>query len=155
MAVENDQEARTLQELFAAPGALRKGEFAARYRVPGGASMVSQHLAGHRPMSVDAVIAYARGFGVPIRQISPRVASLVAEAASMLGEPPCPVVDDEPQLAACLAALATALAAVPPSSREALALNLAGWARDGGKGPWQQVVQALLDGSSGKQRRAA
>lgn len=66
-----------------------------------------------------------------------------------------PAHDDEPQLAACLAVLATALAAVPPSSREALALNLAGWARDGGKGPWQQVVQALLDGSSGKQRRAA
>lgn len=58
-------------------------------------------------------------------------------------------------LATCLDALAAALAAAPASSREALALNLAGWARDGGRGPWQQVVQALLDGASGKQRRAA
>lgn len=36
------------------------------------------------------------------------------------------------------------LAAVAADMREALATNMAGWARDGGRGPWQQVVLQLL-----------
>ena len=51
--------------------------------------------------------------------------------------------------------LGIALAAVDAGMREALATNLAGWARDGGKGPWQQVVQHLLQATPGKRRDAA
>lgn len=54
---------------------------------------------------------------------------------------PPPVVVD---LAQVLEALGTELAAADMAMREALATNLAGWARDGGKGPWQQVVLHLL-----------
>lgn len=44
------------------------------------------------------------------------------------------------------------LAAVPPDDREAVATNLAGWARSGGRETWRGVVHALLDASSRKRQ---
>ena len=58
--------------------------FARAHGIPGGASMVSQHISGHRPVSLEAAIAYARGFGVPIGQISPDAAELIANSAQLL-----------------------------------------------------------------------
>lgn len=57
-----------------------KAKFARQYKVPGGASMLSQHLSGHRPMNLAAATAYATGFGVPLEKISPRLASQVHAA---------------------------------------------------------------------------
>lgn len=42
--------------------------------------MVSQHLSGHRPMNLAAATAYAAGFGVPLAEISQRLALEVAAA---------------------------------------------------------------------------
>ena len=42
--------------------------------------MLSQHLSGHRPLSLSAATTYAKGFGVPLWEISPRLANEVAAA---------------------------------------------------------------------------
>ena len=72
-----EEEAEQLRGRFVG---INKKDFAQKYKVPGGASMLSQHLSGHRPMSLAAATAYARGFGVPLGEISPRLAREVAEA---------------------------------------------------------------------------
>lgn len=42
--------------------------------------MLSQHIKGRRPINLEAATAYARGFGVPLVQISPRLAQSLAYA---------------------------------------------------------------------------
>lgn len=69
--------------LFAA-SVTNKAAFAREHGIPGGASMVSQHLSGHRPVSFEAGIAYARAFGVPLNQISHRLATLAHEAVGAI-----------------------------------------------------------------------
>ncbi|GKS91192.1 S24 family peptidase [Acidovorax sp. SUPP2539] len=51
-----------------------KAQFARDNKVPGGASMLSQHLSGHRPIGLKAAAAYAQGLGVPVEAFSPRLA---------------------------------------------------------------------------------
>lgn len=77
-------EAENLRRLF--ESVRNKAYFAYRYGVPGGPSMVSQHLSGNRPISGEAAVAYARGFNVPVSKISPRFAALVNAAAAATGE---------------------------------------------------------------------
>lgn len=70
-----EMEAANLRELFS--GIKNKAEFARQHKVPGGPSMLSQHLSGNRPISGMAAVAYARGLKVPLDRISPRFAALV------------------------------------------------------------------------------
>lgn len=72
-----EQEAERLRERFAG---LNKAAFARTHKVPGGPSMLSQHLSGHRPLNLAAATAYATGLGVPLEEISPRLAADVAAA---------------------------------------------------------------------------
>lgn len=58
-------------------GGRNKAQFAREYQVPGGASMISQHLSGHRPISLSAAVAYARGLGVDVGEFSPRLAEQI------------------------------------------------------------------------------
>lgn len=51
-----------------------KAQFARDNQLPGGASMLSQHLSGHRPISLKAAAVYAKGLGVPVEAFSPRLA---------------------------------------------------------------------------------
>ena len=53
--------------------------FAREYAMPGGASMITQHLKSTRPVSLEQALVYARGFGCPLSDISPRLAKLVAD----------------------------------------------------------------------------
>lgn len=53
---------------------ITKAEFARRYKVPGGPSMISQHISGHRPIGLDHASAYMQGFGCSIEEISPSLA---------------------------------------------------------------------------------
>lgn len=62
-----------------------KAAFAREFGVPGGPSMISQHISGHRPVSVEAALAYARGFGVSLEQISPLAAALVSAGTKVQG----------------------------------------------------------------------
>lgn len=64
---------------------ITKAAFATRYKIPGGASMVSQHLSRNRPLSLEAVTAYASGFsalGLPcsIADLSPEHARSISAA---------------------------------------------------------------------------
>ena len=54
---------------------ITKAEFARRYKVPGGPSMISQHISGHRPIGLEHANAYMLGFGCTIEDISPSLAS--------------------------------------------------------------------------------
>lgn len=76
-----EEEAARLAERFKA---LSQAAFARAHNVPGGPSMLSQHIKGRRPMNLAAATAYAAGFGVSLAEISPRLAAEV-EAAKTLG----------------------------------------------------------------------
>ena len=78
-----EQEAEHLRSRFVD---VNKKDFAQKHKVPGGPSMLSQHLSGHRPMSLAAAIAYAKGFGVSLAEISPRLAKEVTEASEATGD---------------------------------------------------------------------
>lgn len=54
-----------------------KKAFAINNAVPGGPSMLSQHISGHRPINLDAAYAYATGLGVPVSAFSPRLAKMI------------------------------------------------------------------------------
>lgn len=54
--------------------------------------MISQNCSGHRPISLPAAIAYAKGLGVSLEEISPRLAREIAKLPQSLSaqeeEPP-------------------------------------------------------------------
>jgi transcriptional regulator with XRE-family HTH domain len=60
-----------------------------------------------------------------------------------------------PGLVDTLEALGEHLSRTPPDVREAVATNLAGWARDGGKDHWRQGLQALMQAAPRKHKDAA
>lgn len=70
------EEAANLARLL---GDRNKAEFAREFGVPGGPSMISQHCSGHRPISIGAAAAYAKGLGVSLEEISPRLAEEIAK----------------------------------------------------------------------------
>lgn len=123
-------------------------------KVPGGPSMVSQHISGHRPISIDAAVAYARGLGVSINDISPNVADQIRQAAVLAGEAPAP--QEAMSLADALEVLGQALAhQMPDDVREDVADALAKLARRKGTARDQQQVLDLLKASETKQQFAA
>lgn len=66
-------------------GRMTKAKFAQKYKIPGGASMLSQHISGYRPISLDAAVAYVQGFkgqgfDCNISDISPRIAEELRRA---------------------------------------------------------------------------
>ncbi len=61
---------------------VNQAKFARDFDVPGGASMLSQHIKCRRPINLEAAIAYAKGFGVDLAEISPRLAQDVQTANS-------------------------------------------------------------------------
>lgn len=77
-----EEEAANLAALFAAVD--NKAAFARTHNVPGGASMLSQHISGHRPMSMEAAVAYAHGLGIPIEKVSPRIAKQIADYSKLI-----------------------------------------------------------------------
>lgn len=78
-----EQEAKNLARLFKD---VNQAAFAREHAVPGGASMVSQHIKGRRPINMDAALAYMKGFGVTLAEISPRLADQMSKALRELNE---------------------------------------------------------------------
>lgn len=76
-----EEEAQNLRRLLA--DVKNKAQFAKDFGVPGGASMLSQHQSGHRPISLDAAKAYAKGLGIGIGEIAPRFAKLVSDVSEL------------------------------------------------------------------------
>lgn len=137
------------------PGGESKAAFARRIALPGGASMLSQHCSGTRPISFDAAVCYAKGFGVSLREISPRIANQVSAAMADMPAGGERLASAAPALADALEALGASLAAAPAERREALAMTLAGWAREGGRDHWRSALMALLENSSGGKQWSA
>lgn len=117
-----EQEAEKLAERFKT---LNKAAFAREHQVPGGASMLNQHTKGHRPIGLEAAIAYARGFKVPLEEISPRLALQVRQALELSGDE-APQVP--PTVEACVKSLAAELMSVSAITRRAAGQLLAGLA---------------------------
>lgn len=86
-----EQEAANLAGLF--EGIKNKAAFAREFKIPGGASMLSQHCSGNRPIGLEAAIAYAAGFGIGIEKISPKLAQQLALASASLNN-----VSDGPKI---------------------------------------------------------
>lgn len=86
MDPDNDEAAALAARFNAMAGQMPKAVFARRFGLPGGASMLSQHLSGNRPMSLEAAMVYARGFNVPLGEISQRLADQVQAATELLGD---------------------------------------------------------------------
>lgn len=87
-------------------GGINKAQFARQHKVPGGPSMLSQHISGHRPISMAAAKAYADGLGMPVSAFSPRLAkeidalrgtstTVVGPLRAISEEPPAYVVHNE------------------------------------------------------------
>lgn len=76
-----EEEAANLRQLLAP--IKNKAKFAKDYGVPGGPSMLSQHQSGHRPISLEAAKAYAKGLGIGIGEIAPRFAKLLSEVSEL------------------------------------------------------------------------
>lgn len=58
---------------------VNRAKFAREHSIKGGGAMIYQHINGIKPISTEHAIAYAKGFGCPIGEISPRAAALLAE----------------------------------------------------------------------------
>ena len=91
-------EARRLREFIDASGAGSDAAFARKCGVPGGKSMLSQHLQCLRPISLECAVAYAIGSNKPLELISERLAKIidslpkpVAVPTNQLSEPPAAV----------------------------------------------------------------
>lgn len=72
------EDAKRLDARFAelrAKIGMTKAQFAKEFKVPGGASMISQNTSGIRPISLAQAKAYMRGFGCTLEDISPTLAA--------------------------------------------------------------------------------
>ena len=76
-----EEEASRLKERFAG---VNRAEFARTHELKGGQSMIYQNITGRRPISMEAAMAYARGFGCTLEDISPRLAKEAQAAANHL-----------------------------------------------------------------------
>lgn len=79
-----EEEGAALNRLLAERGIVKK-KFAKEHNLPGGASMLSQHLSGHRPINLEHARVYSKGMGIGVGAFSPRLAR---EIADLLGTIP-------------------------------------------------------------------
>lgn len=136
-------------------GTLNRAKFAREHNIKGGGSMISQHVSGNRPISVEAAIAYARAFRCPISDISPDAAALIANAAA-LPQAPLGAAEtrapyrDPVSLREALEVLGTELARdIADDVREDVADQLHKLAMRRGSMRDQQQVLALLSSGHG------
>lgn len=91
-----EEEAANLKRLLSSVG--NKAQFAKDNNVPGGASMLSQHQSGHRPIGLEAGLIYAKALGVSLAEISPRLAKMVEDVPKLTGSPDLIQSNVEPAL---------------------------------------------------------
>jgi hypothetical protein len=95
-----DEEAKRLAARF---DGVNQAEFARKHGLPGGPSMLSQHIKGRRPINMEAALVYMKGFKVALEDISPRLAKVMYGALRQLDdtklqltEPPPPPYQPTP-----------------------------------------------------------
>lgn len=79
---------RALLDRLKAQKGVTQAEFAKRHKIPGGASMISQHLSTNRPINLEQAISYAKGFQLEglectVSTISKRLHEEIVRAASL------------------------------------------------------------------------
>jgi hypothetical protein len=79
-----EEEAQRLRARF--DDVPNKAAWAREHGLPGGPSMLNQHIHGHRPMNMDAALVYMAGFRVRLDEISPRLAKVMYAALRQLEE---------------------------------------------------------------------
>ena len=77
-----EEEAEKLKARFAG---VNRAAFAREQGLKGGQSMIYQNITCRRPISLDAALAYARGFGCKLEEISPRLAEEALHASLQTG----------------------------------------------------------------------
>lgn len=66
-------------------GKINRAKFARIFKVPGGQSMVYQHINAMKPISMEAARAYMEGFRCGLYEISPYLAKEANRQASLSG----------------------------------------------------------------------
>jgi hypothetical protein len=107
-----DEEAKHLAARFVG---VNQAEFARKHALPGGPSMLSQHIKGRRPINMEAALVYMKGFKVGLEDISPRLAKLMHEALRQLDDTKMRLAEPPPP----------AYAPAPPTAEANPALTLA------------------------------
>lgn len=171
VTAENKAEAARLKAIWTATADSRRatgmhtqGAFGDAYDI-GNQSAVGFFLNGQTALSLKAARGFAKGLGCHIADFSPRLAAEIDKlteaqpSAQRAPDGPATAHEHRPptalDLPEALNLLGMALAATPANRREALATNLAGWARDGGADHWRLVVLNLLNQGGTAKHRAA
>lgn len=84
----HEEESAKLRERFKVLKAeknIGQAEFARVNDVPGGPSLLSQHIKNRRPINLEAAKSYAKGFGCSIAEISPRLGKELDDAYEVSG----------------------------------------------------------------------
>lgn len=71
------EEAARLAKLLTAARVTNKAAFADAHKLPGGKSLLSQHLSSTRPISLASARAYADALDCQVADFSPRLAALL------------------------------------------------------------------------------
>jgi hypothetical protein len=79
-----EEEAERLKARFSK---VNRAAFARDHNLKGNQAMIYQHITGRRPISLEAALIYAKGFGCNLEEISPRLALEVTDAAAKTGTP--------------------------------------------------------------------
>ena len=80
-----EQEAAALAQRFKGRN---RAAFARDTKFPGGQAMIYQNITGRKPISLEGAIAYAKGFGCPIVDISRHWAQILSTLPLYAAEPP-------------------------------------------------------------------
>lgn len=68
------KESENLKKLFEKVS--NRAAFAREWKVPGGASMIYQHINGLKPISLESALIYSKAFDVTLESISPRLSEI-------------------------------------------------------------------------------
>lgn len=91
--IEIEKEAAALETRFKT--VKNRTRFAKENGIAGGGSMIYQHIKALKPISLDAALGYAKGFNVPLSEISEYMAELLAKSTAQLKSIPVMAVDDQ------------------------------------------------------------
>lgn len=121
--------------------------------------MLSQHIKGRRPLNLEAAVAYAKGFGVTLEEISPRLAEEVRKSQALI-QSPLPVasasVAQVPDVVRVIEELAALLLPLDAADREQAEVILKKVALSPENAPqWGAKFQRLLGESTGQKDRSS
>lgn len=117
---ERDRERDALLKLI---GNRNKAELARKIGI-GTPPVVSQHLSGRRPISLEQGVAYATEFGITLDALSPRLAAVARQAAALLPGAGVAGPAAAPTLPDALPVVLKAMADLPPARRVSVQAQL-------------------------------